>query len=169
MREGGIREPMLVKWPEITKSESVSSHQVIIEDFYPSILEMAGIDSLNTVQKVDGQSFVPILEGETYDGARSLFWHYPNQWGGVGPGIGAASAIRKGDWKLIYYHLDQRMELFNLKDDIGETKNLAEENPEKLKDLATTLSNYLKGLDAQMPKHKTTDEPIPLPIELLEP
>lgn len=169
MHEGGIREPMLVKWPEVVKEESVSNHQVIIEDFYPTILEMAGIDSLETIQKVDGQSFVSVLKGETYEGVRPLFWHYPNEWGPSGPGIGAASAVRKGDWKLIYYHLDRSMELFNLKDDIGETKNLVEENPEKLKDLATTLTNHLKAVQAQMPIDKETGEVVPYPNELFKP
>ena len=168
MREGGIREPMLVKWPEITKPESISTHQVIIEDFYPTILEMAGIDSLETVQKVDGQSFVSVLKGVTYDGIRPLFWHYPNEWGPSGPGIGAASTVRKGDWKLIYYHADRSMELFNLKDDIGETKNLTEENPEKLKDLATTLANHLKAVKAQMPTDRETGEVVPFPDELVK-
>lgn len=163
MREGGIREPMLVKWPEITKPESISTHQVIIEDFYPTILEMASIDSLDTVQKVDGQSFVPILKGEIYDGVRPLFWHYPNEWGPSGPGIGAASAVRKGDWKLIYYHLDSHMELFNLKKDIGETSNLLEINPEKAKELATTLTNHLKAVNAQMPSNKETGELVRFP------
>ena len=169
MREGGIREPMLVKWPEMTKSESISTHQVIIEDFYPTILEMAGVDSLETIQKVDGQSFVSVLKGETYEGVRPLFWHYPNEWGAAGPGIGAASAVRKGDWKLIYYHADSSMELFNLKDDIGEINNLAEENSEKLRDLATSLTNHLKAVKAQMPRNKETGEFVPYPLALLIP
>ncbi|TMM58034.1 sulfatase [Maribacter algarum] len=167
MREGGIREPMLVKWPEVVEKESISKRQVIIEDFYPSILEMAGIDSLQTIQKIDGQSFVSVLKGETYNGVRPLFWHYPNEWGPSGPGIGAASTVRKGDWKLIYYHADRSMELFNLKDDIGETKNLTELNPEKLKELATTLSDYLKGVNAQMPIDKETGEVVEYPIQIL--
>jgi len=169
MREGGIREPMLVKWPKVTKEESISNHQVIIEDFYPTIIEMAGIDSLETVQKVDGESFVSVLGGVRYDGVRPLFWHYPNEWGITGPGIGAASAVRKGDWKLIYYHVDESMELFNLKDDIGETKNLATENPERLKDLGTTLTDYLKSVKAQMPTDKETGKVVPFPLDVLEP
>ena len=167
MREGGIREPMLVKWPDVIKPETVSRHQVIIEDFYPTILEMAGIDSLSTVQIVDGESFVSVLKGETYDGVRSLFWHYPNEWGPSGPGIGAASTIRKGDWKLIYYHADRRMELFNLKEDIGETKNRITDNLEKAKELATTLTNHLKEVNAQMPIDKVTGKVVEYPIALL--
>ena len=166
MHEGGIREPMLVKWPEITKPESISAHQVIIEDFYPTILEMAGIDSLNTVQKVDGQSFAPVLKGETYDGVRPLFWHYPNEWGPSGPGIGAASTVRKGDWKFIYYHADRRMELFNLEEDIGETKNLMAANKEKAVELASSLTNHLKSVNAQMPTDKETGKIVEYPSEI---
>lgn len=167
MREGGIREPMLAKWPGKIEPGTQSGYQVIIEDFYPSILEMAGVDSLNTVQKVDGQSFVPVLKGEKeYDGVRSLYWHYPNEWGPSGPGIGAASTIRKGDWKLIYYHLDQKMELFNLKEDIGETNNLIEEEGDKATELAKDLTEYLKDVDAQMPTYKISGKQVPYPAEL---
>lgn len=166
MHEGGIREPMLVKWPGKTVNGSVSDYQVIIEDFYPSILEIAGVDSLETIQKVDGESFVSILKGEKeYNGVRPLFWHYPNEWGPTGPGIGAASAVRKGDFKFIYYHADKRMELFNITEDIGETKNLMDENSEKGKELAAVLSDYLKSTNAQMPIDKETQKSVPYPIE----
>ncbi|WP_282162236.1 sulfatase [Ulvibacterium marinum] len=168
MYEGGIREPMLVKWPGKTEPGSITDYQVIIEDFYPTILEMAEIDSLQTVQKIDGESFVEVLSGEwEYKGVRPLYWHYPNEWGPNGPGIGAASAVRKGDWKFVYFHADRRMELYNLKEDIGETKNLFEENPEKAKELAETLTNHLKSVKAQMPMDKKTGERVEYPFELL--
>ncbi len=167
MYEGGIREPMLVKWPDQIEPNTKTDFQVIIEDFYPTILEIAGIDSLQTVQKVDGESFVSVLEGTTYPGIRPLYWHYPNEWGPEGPGIGAASAVRKGDWKLIYFHADQHMELYNLKDDIGETNNLFETNPEKVVELAKNLTDHLKSVDAQMPVHKTTGRRVDYPSMLL--
>ena len=169
MHEGGIREPMLVKWPGKIEPESVSDYQLIIEDFYPSILEIAGIDSLQTIQKIDGESFVSILKGEQeYNGVRPLFWHYPNEWGPSGPGIGAASTVRKGDFKFIYYHADRRMEMFNIKEDISETKNLMLENPDQAKNLAAVLSDYLKSVDAQMPVEKETGELVPYPISILD-
>jgi len=169
MREGGIRAPMLVKWPDKVEPGSVSDYQIIIEDFYPTILEIAGMDSLNTVQKIDGKSFLSVLTGEKeYQGVRPLFWHYPNEWGPDGPGIGAASAIRKGDWKLIYYHASRRMELFNLKDDIGETSNLFTDHLEKAKELAEDLTQHLEAVNAQMPKDKRTGEQIEYPLEVLE-
>jgi arylsulfatase A-like enzyme len=96
-----------------------------------------------------------------------LVWHYPNEWGPSGPGIGATSAIRKGDWKLIYYHLDQRFELFNLESDIGETKNLSKNNPNKLVELANDLTNYLISVDAQMPSYKNTVQKVPFPSKAL--
>ncbi|MEO1011651.1 MAG: sulfatase [Bacteroidota bacterium] len=168
MHEGGIREPMLVKWPGMAKPDSETAYQVIIEDFYPTILEMAGIDSLNTVQPIDGESFVEVLSGEReYSGVRPLIWHYPNEWGPTGPGVGAASAVRKGDWKFIYFHADGRMELYNLKEDIGETENLVVSRPEKVTELAKVLSDHLRNVKAQMPSKKDTGERISFPDEVL--
>lgn len=166
--EGGIREPMLVKWPGRTAPSSVTDDQVIIEDFYPTILEMAGIKDYRTVQVVDGISFVPTLENKDHNsGVRPLFWHYPNEWGPSGPGIGASSTIRVGDYKLIYYYLDSRMELFHLKDDIGETKNLVGEEPDKAEELAGILSDYLRKVEAQIPSRKDTGEQVPYPDEVI--
>ncbi|MDX1328114.1 MAG: DUF4976 domain-containing protein, partial [Arenibacter sp.] len=166
--EGGVRVPSLVKWPGITAPNSVTDHKIIIEDFYPTILEMAGVEEYKTVQQIDGVSFVPTLTtGENYSGDRPLFWHYPNEWGPSGPGIGASSSTRVGDYKLIYYHQDGKMELFNLKEDIGETKNLVEEQPEKTKELAKILSNHLREVKAQLPAQKNTGEGVPYPDEVL--
>jgi len=168
MHEGGIREPMIVKWTGKVAPNSSTDERVIIEDFYPTILEMAGVDSPKIVQQTDGISFIPILdEAKTDSEKRPLFWHYPNEWGPSGPGIGASSTVRLGDYKLIYYHLDGRMELFNITDDIGEHKNLVADNPEKVKKLAKVLSDYLRSVDAQMPSNKETGEQIPWPDDFL--
>ena len=169
IHEGGIREPMLVKWPGVVKPQTVNNNYLIVEDFYPTILEMAGVHDYQTVQHIDGQSFVPLLKDLTpgQTNQRPLFWHYPNQWGPTGPGIGAFSAIRLGNWKFIYYHLDQRIELFNLKDDIGETLNLAKEEQEKVSELANLLTVHLKKTNAQMPSFKLTGEVVPYPQQVL--
>lgn len=166
--EGGIREPMIVKWPGSVKPNSVSDSHVIIEDFFPTVLEMAGIKESNTVQSIDGVSFIPVLKGgdAVYD--RPLFWHYPNRWGPLGPGIGSTSTVRLGDWKMIYYHADRKFELFNLKTDIGEKSNQADVNSEKLSELATVLTDYLKGVDAQMPIDKSTGKLVEWPNEVIE-
>jgi arylsulfatase A-like enzyme len=155
--EGGIREPMLVKWPGVTTPNSVNENYMIIEDLYPTLVEMAGIKKIKSVQKIDGVSLLSTLTNpKKLEQDRSLFWHYPNSWGPTGPGIAAFSAIRKGDWKLIYYHADEKYELFNIGQDIGETNNLILEEPEIKSKLAYELGQYLISVDAQMPFHKST-------------
>ncbi len=166
--EGGIREPMIVKWPGVTQPGTATDSYLIIEDFYPTVLELAGITNYKTVQHIDGKSFVPILKGdvEGYD-KRALFWHYPNNWGPTGPGIGATSTIRKGDWKLIYYHADRHFELFNIPKDIGELNNLANIEPAIRDSLARELGQYLRAVNAQMPAYKATSKRVPWPDEAL--
>ena len=155
-----------MKWPKQVEPNSVNDNYLIIEDFYPTILEMAGIDQYTTIQKTDGKSFLPLLmnstPGQTVD--RPLFWHYPNEWGPKGPGIGAFSAVRLGDWKLIYYHLNENFELFNITNDIGETKNMADTQREKAKELADVLTSFLKDVDAQLPVHKLSGEKVSYPM-----
>lgn len=165
--EGGIREPMIVFWPGVTRAGSTTEFPVIIEDFYPSVLEMAGIERYETVQTVDGQSFCSILREKTIDSKRPLFWHHPNHWGPSGPGIGASSSIRYQDYKLIYYHSNQQFELFNIPEDIGETTNLADSMPELVHELAVMLADYLREVDAQMPVIRETQEAVPWPDEIL--
>jgi len=164
--EGGVRVPMIVSWPGVTPAGSATDRKVIIEDYFPTILEMASVAMPNDLpQDVDGISFVPLLkqEKEGYPQLRSLFWHYPHWWGPRGPGIDAYSAIRQGPWKLIYYHVDRRYALFNLVDDIGERNNLADTQPQKKRELAEALAAYLRKVDAQMPVDRQTGEAVPLP------
>jgi arylsulfatase A-like enzyme len=165
--EGGIREPMIVKWPGVTPGGTTSDRYLIIEDFYPTIIEMAGIRKYRHVQDLDGISFVPMLKNPTAKAGsgqeRPLFWHFPNWWGPTGPGIGSTSTVRKGDWKLIYYHQNRHMELFNIRDDIGESHNLAPEKPEITREMAKILGNYLRSVDAQMPTDKSTGKAVPWP------
>lgn len=167
--EGGIRVPMLAYWPNKTQAETVNQNPLIIEDFFPSILEIAQIESVDIPQIVDGKSFVPLLQNDAKSEInRPLFWHYPNDWGSNGPGIGSFSAIRQGDWKLIYFHTNKTLELYNLNDDIGEHQNLFGSNREKAKQLASLLTQHLKNVNAQMPVEKLTQEPIPWPTNLVE-
>ena len=108
-----------------------------------------------------------MLKGETRATAeRPFVWHQPNHWGASGPGLGPHSAIRLGDWKYVFYHdpgRKPRQELFNLREDIGETKNLMAEHPEKAKELATLLQQRLQAMDAQMPTDKKSGAKITLP------
>lgn len=167
--EGGIRVPMLAYWPGKTAPASENSTPLIIEDFFPSILEMADVDSAELPQTLDGMSFVSLLEDHNNKvEERPLYWHYPNAWGPSGPGIGSYSAVREGPWKLIYFHEDQRLELYHLPSDIGEENNLAKENKERTFKLAQTLTEHLIKVDAQMPKFKATGEQVPWPVAVLQ-
>jgi len=165
-REGGVREPMIVRWPGVTRPGTTCSTPVIIEDFFPSLLEIGGAAGARTVQPVDGRSFVPLLRGDGgADPDRAFIWHYPNAWGPSGPGIGAHSAVRRGDWKLIYYHADRTFELFNLTEDIGEAVNRADGETARADALAALLSGRLRALGAQMPTDKRTGRPVEWPDE----
>ncbi len=166
--EGGIRIPLIVQWKEKVKEATQTEIPIIIEDVFPTILEVAQIKSTNLPQIIDGQSFVSILNEEKTQRKRALFWHFPNNWHTVeGYGLGASSSIRLGNWKLIYMHKNQKIELFNLKKDIEETTNLAEKHPRKSKKLAKLLTEYLQNIKAQMPTIKNTKEKVPFPVEAL--
>ena len=164
--EGGIREPMIVSWPGKIKPGSKCNHYLMIEDFFPSILEIAGISDYKTIQQRDGISFVPLLteKGKVQD--RDIYWHYPHNWGPSGPGIGATCAIRSGDWKLVYYFDSGKRELFNIANDISEKQDLAGKEPRITKQLAGKLSNYLRSVDAQRPILRKTQQLAPWPDEV---
>ena len=156
-REGGIREPMIVYWPGVTKPESVCTTPVIIEDFFPTILEMAGAKKIQAPQVVDGKSFVTLLKGGKMNPNRPLLFHTPNVWGegnGNNSLYSPSTAMRQGDWKLIYWHPTQKFELFNIKEDISEEHNLAERHPDRVKAMAKTMTALLKDRKAQMPTYK---------------
>jgi arylsulfatase A-like enzyme len=163
--EGGVRVPMIVHWPGVTKAASICAQPVIIEDFFPTVLELAGITGAKQIGgKMDGRSFTRLLRGgsDQVRESRPLIWHFPNNWGPQGPGIGASSAIRQGDWKLIHYYEDRRFELFNLADDLGEQANLAAARPEIRQRLAKNLGGYLQSVGAQFPIDRKTGRPFVL-------
>lgn len=163
---GGVREPMMVYWPGVTKPDTECDQRVIIEDFYPTILEMAGVKKYKTHQVVDGVSFTDVLMNPEKRKDRVLVWHFPNLWGesqNLEEGYGAYSAIMKGDYHLIYTWETRQLRLYNVKEDIGEQHDLAQAMPDKVKELAAELSDYLRERDAQRPSLKATGEVIPFP------
>ena len=166
--EGGIREPMIVKWPGKVKAGTKCDRYVMIEDFYPTIIEMAGISDEPIPDTVDGVSFVPLMQG-TGDPSkgRALVWNFPNIWGNDGPGINLNCAIRKGDWKLIHYYETGEKELFCIPKDIGERHNLARKHPALVKSLSSELGEYLRSVGADRPSFKSTGMPCPWPDEIL--
>jgi len=144
--EGGIREPWIILAPGVTKPGSVCDTPVISTDFYPTILELAGL-SPAPQQHRDGMSLVPLLKGGDLKRG-PLFWHYPH-YGNQG---GAPSgAVRDGDWKLIEWYEDGRLELFNLRTDMAEARNVAAENPDKVRGLHAKLVAWRSEVKAVMP------------------
>lgn len=146
MEEGGIRVPLLVRFPGRIKPGTRCDVPVTTPDFYPTFLELAGLPEKKE-QHRDGRSIVPLLRGEAMP-EHPLFWHYPhygNQ-GGV-PG----SAIRLGRYKLIESLEDQSLRLYDLETDFGETRNLAGENPELAAKLLLMLHGWQKDVQAMFP------------------
>lgn len=168
--EGGIREPMIVRWPGVVKPGTVTDAPVIIEDFFPTLLEIAGVTNPQAIQQIDGKSFVPVLKNPTAgDCDRALVWHYPNKWKKEDlADIDFLSAYREGDWKLVYRMTTGSLELYNLKDDIGEHNDLSAKNPEKVAELAKDMSDKLRAWGAHMPIIKATDKPVPYPDGLIK-
>jgi arylsulfatase A len=150
--EGGIRDPLIIRWPGVTKAGSVCSEPVNSIDFYPTFLEMISLaGNLKHNTDMDGLSLVPLLKNPIAKLKRdALYWHYPHYY----PTTTPVSAIRQGDWKLLEYFEDNHIELYNLSNDIGEQNNLAEKMPEKAGELRKRLEAWRMAVNAQMPKKK---------------
>lgn len=143
--EGGIREPMIVRWPQKIKAGQVSNELISSVDFYPTFVALAN-GVLPKTQSFDGRNILPEILGETSDDSRSLFWHYP-----VYHHDAPKSVIRKGDWKLIENLVDHSFELYNLKVDVSESNNLAATNSEKLAELKADLKVWQVDIGAEFP------------------
>lgn len=148
--EGGIREPWIMSVPGLTKPGSVCDTPVISTDFYPTLLELAGLP-LRPMQHRDGVSLVPLLKGKRLK-SRDLFWHYPHY---SNQGGGPAGAVRQGDWKLIEWYEDGSRELYNLRTDPGEQNNLATLEPARTRKLAQHLDAWRKEVKAVMPSPRS--------------
>lgn len=137
--EGGIRVPVIIKWPGRTKPGSVSHVPVIGTDFYPTILAATG-QELRPHQHIDGESLVPILTGSGDLNRDAIYWHYPHY--NNHPQSFPSGVIRSGDWKLFEAYETGELSLFNLSRDIGETTNLADEVPAKAAELHAKLKAW---------------------------
>ena len=194
--EGGVRVPLMVKWKGKVASATRVNTPVICEDLFPTILQMAGVKNYDVVQEVDGKSLVNLVtrgsklaakatkRGDIADQKaanafvvpesvsgidpnRTLIFHYPHQWKPYDlEDIDFLSAVRKGDWKLVYRMRTGKLELYNLKSDIGEQRDLSSVYPERVKELAAELSSKLRGWNSPMPRLRETGKSIPLPDEL---
>ena len=147
LHEGGVRVPLIVKYPPLTKPGSVCSEPAISYDFYPTFVDLAG-GSLPTNQTIDGLSLKPVLsDAKAKLNRDAIHWHYPHYHHDR-----PASSIRERDWKLIEY-LDGTgdVELYHLTEDIGETKNVAPEKKGRVADLKQKLKTWRQDVLARMP------------------
>ena len=152
--EGGIREPMFIVWPGVTRPGSTCSEVVTSTDFYPTLLEMTGLPS-RPEQHRDGVSLVSLLKGEGSLTRKAVYWHYPhysNQGGRPG------GAVRSGDWKLIENFEDGSVELYDLTKDLGEAHDLAAAKPEKAAELKSLLATWRRTVKARMPTPNPENE-----------
>jgi arylsulfatase A len=156
--EGGTRVPLIIDWPGVTKPGSVCETPVITMDLVPTLLEASGVKNVGSLGQ-DGESLVRLLRGSGALNRDELFWHYPHyqhyQLGGTTP----YGAIRKGDFKLIEFFDDMRVELYDLSKDIGEQHNLAAEMPQKVEALRARLHAWRKEVGAQMPTRNPNYDP----------
>lgn len=165
--EGGVRVPLIVKWPGTVKPNTLCQDDyVIIEDIFPTFLEMAGCAKFKQADGVmDGKSFIPLLKGKSgISKGRPIFWHFPHTYGQT-----PYSSVRQDDWKLIYHHAQQELELLNLKEDISETQDLARKKPGKVAELAKVLGDFLRQSGALMPIDKRTNKEFPYPDKVITP
>ena len=157
--EGGTREPFIVRWPGVTTPGSSCNEPTIHVDIFPTFLEISGAPAPRQV--LDGESLVKLFRDNSAKLQRdAIFQHFPGYLGS-GPGLWRTtpvSLIQAGDWKLMEYLEDGHLELYNLSDDIGETKNLASEMPDKTKELHNRLVAWRTEVNAPMPT-KNEGEP----------
>jgi len=164
--EGGIRVPFFVKWPGVVKAGTRNETPITGVDVYPTLCEMVGAD-LPTGQALDGVSLVPLFRGEkTNLKERPLYWHFPaylqsyavtDEQRDILFRSRPCSIIRIGDWKLHQYFESGDLELYNLKRDIGEKRNLAKRNPEKAKELLAQLEAWRAEIGAPVPTSPNPD------------
>lgn len=145
--EGGIRVPLVIKWPGVAKAGHVIAEPVISTDLYPTCLAAAG-QSLRPHQHLDGENLKPLLDGQAKLPERSLFWHYPHY--NSHPSSVPSSVIRKGSWKLIQTFDPEGVELYNLGDDIAESHSLADDRPDVVDQLQRELDAWRIKVRAEM-------------------
>jgi arylsulfatase A len=157
--EGGVRVPLIVRWPGVVRSGSVCCEVVTSVDFYPTLLEIASVQGGRRHNAdVDGVSLIPLLKENGPLARDAVYWHYPhyNPIGGYPYG-----AVRQGEWKLIEFYEGMHVELYNLKDDIGEKADLAEAKPEFAATLRAKLHDWRRSVGAQMTSPNPNYRPAP--------
>lgn len=153
--EGGIRVPLMIRSPGTTRAGSTCGVPVISNDFYPTLLDLAGLP-LRPKQHCDGLSLAPLLRGENKLVRDTLYWHYPHYHGSTwAPG----AALRNGDWKLIEFYEEGKAELYNLREDVGERNDLAAKMPDLTRKLRGQLREWQQSVGAKMPQKNPAYRP----------
>jgi arylsulfatase A-like enzyme len=147
--EGGIREPLFIRWPGVIQAGSQTQEPVISVDFYPTLMDIAGIRS--TPQTLDGISLLPLLKGYATLDRDALYWHMPHY---HSSGVRPSGAVRRGDYKLIEYFEDGRVELFDLSNDLSEQHDLSLQKPDVTAALKAGLRQWRENVGAAMPSVK---------------
>jgi arylsulfatase A-like enzyme len=150
--EGGIRVPLIVKWPGTSKAGTTIAEPVYSVDFLPTLVDACGVPNAT---KVDGMNLTTLFKGESLK-RDALYWHYPHYHSGKPSG-----AIRAGDWKMIEFYENDRRELFDLKKDPGEGRNLALDRPEVVTEMADKLAAWRTNVGARMMKPNPDYTPNP--------
>jgi len=160
--EGGIRVPLIIKWPGVAKAGHVVSTPVTSTDLYPTCLSAAALPPLPN-QHVDGLDLTALLKGGENLERKALFWHYPHY--NEHPSSVPSSVIRKGPWKLIETFDPEGIELYHLDDDLSETKNIAAERTDVVDELRRELAEWRKDVGAEMMKPNPDYDPAVKPTK----
>jgi arylsulfatase A len=151
--EGGIRVPLLVRWPGVTKPATKCEEPVLAVDYAPTLASIAGVKQTGPM---DGTDITPLLKGKPRLARREIFWHYPH----YSPQLGYPSAaVRQGGYKLIRFFEDDRTELYHLPTDIGESKNLAAAQPKLAATLNRRLTRWFQETGAKLPANNPNYDP----------
>jgi arylsulfatase A-like enzyme len=148
MYEGGNRVPQIICWPGVTTPGAVCREPVTSPDFYPTLLAAAGLRT-RPQQHVDGIDLGPLLRGDKAFARGPIFWHYPHY---SNQGDTPGSAVLEGDWKLIEYFEDGRLELYNLADDVSETHDKSMDETAIRDRLHGLLKEWRGSIEALIPK-----------------
>jgi arylsulfatase A-like enzyme len=151
--EGGLRIPLIVRWPGRIKSGAVTAAPVINTDLMPTLLDLVGI---KPPANLDGRSYARLLTGSGNTTSRTFLWHFPhyNNQGGRPSG-----AVREGNWKLLEFYDDGKAELYNLEQDIGEQHDLADREPKRVAAMRASLAAWRKQIGAQENTPNTNFDP----------
>jgi arylsulfatase A-like enzyme len=145
----------MIRAPGVTRAGATCDAPAISNDFYPTLLDLAGLPA-KPQQHRDGISLSKALRGESKLGRDTLYWHYPHYHGSAwAPG----AALRNGDWKLIEFYDEDKAELYNLRDDIGERNDLAAKMPDLTKKLRAQLRDWQQSVGAKMPQKNPAYKP----------